>query len=51
MSFVKEAIERTNKVARKWTESGKRFGFPSSDRVAEQWEENGRKFIKKTGGK
>ena len=47
MSFVKEAIERTNKVAKKWTESGSRFGYPSSDKVAKQWEENGKRFVRK----
>ena len=51
MSFVKEAVERTNRVAKKWTASGKRFGYPAADRYAKELEERGKSLLKKTGGK
>ena len=51
MGFAKDAYKRTNEIARKWSASGKRFGYPSADVCARRLVRSGDGFIKKTGGK
>ena len=51
MGFVRETNRRTNEVARRWSTSGKRFGYPSANAYARQLVKSGRSLVKKVGGK